>query len=316
MNRHPPLGDLTSTLVDCIGGPWPAPCPLDTETTDVARKDGYRVERVSYDAEPGDRIAALLLVPDGVRDGSSAPAVAVWHQHAGRWDVGKSEPAGLAGDSSHHTGMALVKEGYVVLCPDALCFEDRQDATGRLRGGDYERFEFLRYVVEGKCLAWKNILDMRRAIDFLVSRAEVDADRIGCYGHSMGSTHAWLVGPHEPRLKAIVANACLPTYAAIHASRLAHCFSNYVPGWSNHGDVSDMVSLIAPRALHINLGERDAGSPIEKAREAVERIRSVYEGEGAPSQFSSFIEPGAGHDLTPRMWAQARSFLARHLGSV
>ena len=34
--------------------------------------------------------------------------------------------------------------GYVVLCPDALCFEDRQDPDGRLKGGDFERFEFLR----------------------------------------------------------------------------------------------------------------------------------------------------------------------------
>ncbi len=72
------------------------------------------------------------------------------------------------------------------------------------KGMEYERFEFLRHVVQGRCLAWKNILDMRRTLDLLCARPEVDADRIGCYGHSMGSTHTWLVGPHEPRLKALV----------------------------------------------------------------------------------------------------------------
>ena len=157
-----------------------------------------------------------------------APAVAVWHQHNGQWHLGKSEPAGLAGNPMHHTGVALVREGYVVLCPDALCFEERQNAD--LQAGDFERFEFLRYVVAGKCMAWKNILDMRRAIDYLCSRPEVRPQHIGCYGHSMGSTHTWLVGPWEPRLRCLVGNCCLPTYAAIHRQHLLHCFPNFIPG--------------------------------------------------------------------------------------
>ena len=69
----------------------------------------------------------------------------------------------------HHTGVALAKLGYVVLCPDALCFEERQDPDGKLKAGNFERFEFLRYVVAGKCMAWKNILDMRRAVDYLAA---------------------------------------------------------------------------------------------------------------------------------------------------
>jgi len=80
----------------------------------------------------------------------------------------------------HHTGVALAREGYVVLCPDALYFEERQSKY--LDSGNFERFEFLRYVVSGKCMAWKNILDMRRAVDYLCSRPEVRSDRIGCCG--------------------------------------------------------------------------------------------------------------------------------------
>jgi len=55
----------------------------------------------------------------------------------------------------------------VVLCPDALCFEERQDPTGILENGEYERFEFLRQIVRGRSLAWKSILDMKKAIDVL-----------------------------------------------------------------------------------------------------------------------------------------------------
>ena len=187
--------DFKDKLLKCLGGAWPERCDLKPKLQKTMRKDGYRIEFLTYEAEPDDPIPACLLVPEGVNAQHPAPGICVWHQHAGQWKKGKSEPAGLGFDPVHHTGAALCREGYVVLCPDALCFEERQDPSGKLPGGNYERFMFLKYVVDGKCMAWKNILDMRRAVDYLAGRKEVRADRLGCYGHSMGSTHTWLVGP-------------------------------------------------------------------------------------------------------------------------
>ena len=305
--------DLRKQLVTCLGGAWPEPSPLNPVHRKAIQKDGYRIESLTYEVEIGDHVPALLLVPDRVDQAKPAPAIAVWHQHAGQYHLGKSEPAGLAGAPMHHTGAALAKEGYVVLCPDALCFEERQDPDKKQKNGNYERFEFLRYVVAGRCMAWKNILDMRRAIDFLVSRPEVDAERIGCYGHSMGSTHTWLVGPHEPRLKALVGNCCLPTYSAIHDRKILHCFPNFVPGWLQHGDTPEMASLIAPRALHLNLGETDSGSPIEHAKEGLKRISKAYAEAGAADKFTHFIQPDTGHVLSPGMWEKTKAFFANHL---
>ncbi len=301
------------TLLECLGGPWPEPCDLKPTLRKTIGKDGYRIESLAYEVEPGDRVPAMLLVPDGVDANHPAPAVAIWHQHNGQYHLGKSEPAGLAGNPMHHTGVALAKQGYVVLCPDALCFEERQDK--RLKAGNYERFEFLRYVVAGTCMAWKNILDMRRAVDVLCSRPEVVKERIGCYGHSMGSTHTWLVGPWEPRLKALVGNCCLPTYAAIHRTKILHCFPNFVPGLYQYGDTPDVAALVAPRALHLNLGENDGGSPIQEARQGVETIAAAYKAAGAADRFSAFIEPGAGHVLSEAMWQRVRAFFAEHLGA-
>ncbi len=306
--------NLREKLLECLGGPFPEPCALNPVFRETLQKDGYRIESLTYEVEPGDRVPAMLLIPKGVSEISPAPAIAVWHQHAGQWHLGKSEPAGLDGNPMHHAGVALAKLGYVVLCPDALCFEERQDPEGKLKAGNYERFEFLRYVVAGKSMAWKNILDMRRAVDFLLSRPEVDSDRIGCYGHSMGSTHTWLVGPHEPRLKALVGNCCLPTYSAIHEHGILHCFPNFVPGWERHGDTPEIAALTAPRALHLNLGEDDAGSPIDHARAGVERIAKTYEAQGAAEKFSYFIQPDTGHVLSDAMWKKTREFFARELG--
>jgi dienelactone hydrolase len=205
----------------------------------------------------------------------------------------------------------LAREGYVVLCPDALCFEERQDEHNA--GGDFERFEFLRYVMSGRSMAWKNILDMRRAIDYLCQRPEVDQDRIGCYGHSMGSTHTWLVGPWEPRLKCLVGNCCLPTYASIHRTHLLHCFPNFVPGLQQYGDTPDITALIAPRPLHLNFGELDPGSPIREVRDGVQRIARAYRDADAAGQFSHFIQPGVAHVLSPEMWHRCREWFATHL---
>ena len=300
-------------LLKCLGGDWPEPCPLNVQHRETIKADGFRIESVYYDAEPGDAIPALLLIPDHVSDETPAPGICIWHQHAGQWHLGKGEPAGLSGSPMHHTGAALAREGYVVLCPDALCFEERQDSTGKLKGGNYERFEFLRYVVEGKSMAWKNILDMRRAVDFIQSRPEVIDEKIGCYGHSMGSTHTWLVGPWEPRLKCLVGNCCLPTYTAMHREHMLHCFPNFVPGIFPEHDTPDIAALIAPRALHLNLGELDGGSPIAEARRGVEVIAKTYADDGATARFSHYIEEGSGHVLSVEMWARTKKWFSRHL---
>lgn len=309
-----PLPDaLRKHYQTCLGGPFPKPAPLRPQHRETIRKEGYRIESITYEVEPNDRVPALLLIPDSVTAAHPAPGIAVWHQHNGEYHLGKLEPAGLAGNPMHHTAVGLVREGYVVLCPDALCFEERQDPSGKLKNGDYERFEFLRQVVRGRSMAWKNVLDMRRAIDYLCSRPEVIASKIGCYGHSMGSTHTWLVGPLEPRLTCLVGNCCLPTYAAIEHEHLLHCFPNFVPGWLQFGDTPDIAALIAPRALHLNFGELDGGSPIEFVRTGLGRIAQAYQAAGAPGQFTSFIEAGQGHVLSDAMWGQVKAVFARHL---
>ncbi len=304
---------LLQKYQECLGGPFPDPCPLQVKVTETIQKDGYRIESLTYEARPGDRIPALLLIPDNVTAEKPVPAIAVWHQHAGEYHLGKSEPAGLAGNPMHHTGAALAREGYVVLCPDALCFEERQDPTGKLKNTDYERYEFLKEVVLGRSMAWRNILEMKRAIDLLCERPEVQKDKIGCYGHSMGSTHTWLVGPLEPRLKCLVGNCCLPTYEAIEEEHILHCFPNFVPGWSKYGDTPEIASLIAPRALHLNFGEKDTGSPIESVRRGLARISDVYLKADVQGNFTYFIEPEADHVLSESMWHKTKEFFEKHL---
>ena len=307
--RPLPTDAFRKKLLEGLGGPWPETKTLNVHLRSMEKKDGYTIESLYYQVQPDDPVAALLLIPDGVSPSQPAPAVICLHQH--QFQYGKNEPAGLDGASMHHTGAALAREGYVVLCPDMLCFGERRDQT--LKDEDYERFEFLRYLVNGKCLAWKNILDIRRGVDLLAQRREVRPDRIGCYGHSMGSTNTYMVGPWEPRLKCFVCNCCLPTYKAIHREHMLHCFPNFVPGLLQHGDTYNIAALIAPRPLHMNFGELDRGSPIDEVQYGLKRIAATYTEANARQNFSYFIEKDTGHVLSKEMWRRTKEWFAAHL---
>lgn len=108
------MADFRERLLECLGGPWPEPCDLKPILRETIQKDGYRIESVFYEAEPDDKIPAMLLIPEGIDAAHPAPAVAVWRQHNGQWHLGKTEPAGLTGNPMHHTGVAW--PGRVTWC--------------------------------------------------------------------------------------------------------------------------------------------------------------------------------------------------------
>jgi len=84
----------------------------------------------------------------------------------------------------------------------------------------------------------------------------------------------------------------MPTYAAMERTNLIHCFPNYIPGWRRHGDIPDIVGMIAPRALHLNFGETDSGSPIKEVKTGVETIRRAFRAKGTEDRFTYYIEGG------------------------
>jgi hypothetical protein len=76
--------DFREQLLECLGGAWPDPGPLNPTVSETTQADGFRIEKLTYEAEPGDHIPALLLIPDGITAATAAPGICVWHQHAGQ----------------------------------------------------------------------------------------------------------------------------------------------------------------------------------------------------------------------------------------
>ena len=147
---------------------------------------------VSYLVEPGERVTAWLLRPIGLQPAAGWPAVVACHQHAGNFAWGKSEPAGLTPDPMFHYGLELCRRGYVVICPDHLCFEDRRTPPSLLANSPdlvdarYELYELTGRLLRGSCLQAKYLHDLRAAVDLLVGLPEVDASNVGTIGHSLG----------------------------------------------------------------------------------------------------------------------------------
>ena len=86
--------ELLKKYQESLGGPFPEPTPLNPVLREIIQKDGYRIESVTYEGFPGERIQALILIPDGINSSNPAPGIAVWHQHNGEYHLGKSEPGG------------------------------------------------------------------------------------------------------------------------------------------------------------------------------------------------------------------------------
>src|SRR5262249_18391578 len=140
------------------------------------------------------------------------PAILAIHQHAGQYDLGKSEPAGLSADEMYHYGLDLCGRGYVVLCPDQLCFEDRrpppadQATNPTLVGAGLERLVFTGRIVAGSCLQTKYLHDLTCALDLLAGLADVDAGRLGAIGHSLGGQETLWLAWYDQRVRAAVSS--------------------------------------------------------------------------------------------------------------
>jgi dienelactone hydrolase len=258
------------TLVRLLGR-TPAHAALQPKILErVPLAGGFR-EKVSYSVEPGQRVGAYLFVP--ARE-APQPAVLCIHQHNREFHLGKSEPAGLSGNPEQFYALELAKRGYVVLAPDAICFEERQHPS--LRGADYERFEAMRRLTEGSCLQAKMLWDLQRGLDYLISRHEVDGRRIGCLGHSLGGQETLFLSAMDRRIAVGVSSCGFSSYRAIFDAAVLHNFAAYVPGLLRYGDLDRVLALVAPRPFLALTGSGDPLFPLEGVQAAVQGARRAY----------------------------------------
>ena len=253
--------ELWSLLGDLPWGHKPGPpTVLATE-----KHDGYTLERVVLDLNGVEPVPAVLLIPD--KRAARAPGLLYIHWHGGMYDLGKEQLlTGVEAQPAY--APVCVEKGLVALAIDSWCFGERKhDENGR-RG---EEDTFKSMLWNGRVLYGMMMFDEFRALDYLSSRPEVDANLLGVLGMSMGSTKAWWLAAIDPRVRVCMDVCCLTDFEeliTIH-NLSGHGFYYYVPSLLNHFQTAQINELIVPRArLSVN-GRLDDLTPPA----GVERVR-------------------------------------------
>jgi dienelactone hydrolase len=292
------------------------PRPSRPEMRSLSREDrgSYWLEKFEFDNRAGAIVPGYLLIP---KQGGKHPGLLYCHWHGGEYGIGKEELF-----QQNHTpeppGPAFVRRGFVVMGIDACCFGER---NGKGPGGPNEKggagemtaSKFNLWV--GRTL-WGMILrDDLMALDCLASRPEVDTNRLGVTGISMGATRSWWLMALDERLKTGVAVACLTRYQDLIRSQAlaAHGIYYFVPGLLRHFDTEAVISLIAPRPVLFMTGDQDGGSPPEGIRRIESEVKPVYQLYGKEADFQSIIYPGLGHVYTPEMWGRTLDWFEKRL---
>jgi Acetyl xylan esterase (AXE1) len=160
--------------------------------------------------------------------------------------------------------------GYSALCIDTWCFGERHVLS--------ELEVFKEMLWKGEVLWGMMVYDTFRALDYICSRPDVDANRIGTLGMSMGSTMAWWIAALDKRIKVCIDICCLTDFSAlIEANGLnEHGIYYYVPSLLKYFTTADINALIAPRPHLSVTGKNDLLTPIEGVERIDRELKEVY----------------------------------------
>jgi len=278
---------------------------ISAETLSVEKRGAYVLEKLLLDLNGLEKVPAYFVRPAD-KDGPY-PTILYNHWHGGQYHLGKDELLdGNDGLQKPPYAEELTGRGYAALCIDAWAFGERATRS--------ESRIFKDMLWNGRVMWGMMVYDSIRAIDYLVSRADVDTRRLGTMGISMGSTMAWWVAALDERVKVCVDICCLTEYRAlIEDDGLdRHGLYYYVPGLLKYFTTARINALIAPRA-HLSLaGERDLLTPPAGLDRLDAELKKVYQQAGAPEAWK-LLRYDVGHQETPEGRAEIIKFLQRWL---
>ena len=274
--------------------------PLDMKITDQTTADGVRRLTISYRLGVGERrVRAYLIIPAGPADQAKRPAIIALHPTS---KIGKAEVVGL-GKENNRYGLELAQRAYIVLCPDYPSF------------GDYACDFSDPAFVSGTMLG---IAGHMRGVDLLQQLPEVDPQRIGAIGHSLGGHNAMFLAAFDPRVKAIVSSCGWTPFADYYHGDLTGWTSpRYMPRIRDiyHSvpkavpfDFYEVAAALAPRPFFSNSPLRDSNFDVEGVRKAEPEVRKIYTLLGASAGFE-VVHPDCAHDFPKEVREAAYRFL-------
>lgn len=259
-------------ILASIGGLPAIRSPLNARVTKSFSRDGYRVENVIYESLPGFYVTANLYVPTT----GQAPYPALL-------GVAGHSANGKASATYQHVWISLARRGFVVLAFDPPGQGERSATFDEETGASRIGIGVAEHIMEGtQCLltghhfARYEIWDGIRSVDYLISRSEVDPNRIAVAGNSGGGTQSAYLAVLEPRLAAIVSSCYMTSWEQLWDKPGAQDAEQVFPGFLRDGlDFSDFALAAAPRPFMMTTAIQDF-FPIAGARKTYDEIKRFY----------------------------------------
>lgn len=292
-------------------GKFPTPCPLNAEVEKTWQEDGIIYERVVFNSEENMSVPCIVLRPAKMKTDRSHAAVLCCHGHS---PYGKYSVAGVAltpelkqNIESHRYDYAkmLAHEGFLTLAPDLRGFGERKDGDDPFPGRDRCNVNFIKGALFGSYTLMLNIWDAKCCIDYLQSRPEVDPSRIGMMGLSYGGTMTTFTAAVDSRIRAACVCGYGGSFSAFAVGRGNFCGAQMLPDLYRYFDLPEVMGLIAPRPLLLNMGRLDNGFTIEESVSGSERVKQIYAAAGKPSSLEIEIHDGGhvyGGERTPEFF--------------
>lgn len=265
-----------------VFGKLPEKSPLSPVVTGKINRDGYRIEKVVYQSFKNHHVTANLYVPNG---SGKFPAVLLFCGHE---DVSK------ATESYQKAAILLAQHGFVVFVIDPISQSERvqlTDENGKAltRGATTEHTLLnLSSNLVGTSVAAYELFDNQRGLDYLLTRKEVDATKIGCMGNSGGGMQTIYFAAIDDRVKVIVPCSYLASRENTLATTGAADGCAQIP---NEGvkllEMSDYLIAAAPRPILVLAGRYDF-IDYHGTLQSVEDLKKVYHGLAVPQNISLF----------------------------
>jgi cephalosporin-C deacetylase-like acetyl esterase len=282
---------VSETVWKLIGGPLEK-TPLKLRHTGVIDRDAYRIEKLIFESQPQFYVPAHLYLP---KSGSGPfPGILSPLGHY---------PESKAARSYQMVFQNLARKGYVVLTWDPPGQGERlqylRPGTNQSLyspTGEHDQFGWPALLV-GSTTTQFETWDAVRALDYFLTRPEVDKSRIGCCGHSGGGTATMFLCALEPRIHvAVIVEGHTENVAGAHyepPGAYADAEQNIIGGLKLGIDRGDLLAAFAPKPLLISFSHMDVGSTYsphyeQGTREIFGELKDQYRVLGAPGKVGLF----------------------------
>ncbi|MCC7374372.1 MAG: dienelactone hydrolase family protein [Verrucomicrobiales bacterium] len=294
----------------------------------VAEQDrgSYLARKISFQLTQDHRVLAFVLGP---KSPGPHPAVLLLHDHGARFDIGKEKLIEPWDDSAKRIesarewvtryyggrfiGDELARRGYVCVATDMLNWSDRG-------GGGYDNQQALAANLFQLGASWAGLIahEDLRAAEFTASLPGVDPKRVAAMGLSVGGFRTWQLAALSDRIAAGVSVCWMATQKGLmvpgnNQTTGQSAFTMLHPGLASKLDYPDVASIACPKPMMFLCGNRDALFPLPAIRDAFDRMREVWESQGAGGRLHTRLYD-APHEFNRAMQEDAFHWLDQTMG--